>query len=109
MVNVRDESCLMPFNQMIPHSLSPSGVRTYAPFASGVYGISNATEWIYIGHSDNIQSALQNHLQDVDTSIMKRRPTGFVFEVCDLTRRQARQGRLVTEYAPACNRNDGKR
>jgi hypothetical protein len=89
---------------MIPHSLSPTGVRTYAPFASGVYGISNASEWIYIGQTDNIRGALQHHLQDVDTSIMKRRPTGFVFEICDESHRQARQGRLVTEYAPACNK-----
>lgn len=95
---------LMPFNQMIPHALSRSGVQAYAPGTSGVYGISNASEWIYIGQADNIQNALQDHLLDVDASIMKRLPTGFVFETCDSTHRLARQGRLVTEYSPACNR-----
>jgi|ERR1700677_4205809 hypothetical protein len=108
MVNVGTKAGLVPFSEMIPHALSPSGVRAYAPFASGVYGISNASEWIYIGQSDNIQAALQEHLQDVDASIMKRHPTGFVFEICDQTHRLARQGRLVVEYAPACNRGGHK-
>jgi hypothetical protein len=89
---------------MVPHTLSAAGVRAYAPLASGVYGISSATEWIFIGEADNIQLALQNHLLDVDTSIMKRQPTGFVFEVCGPAARGARQNRLSSEYEPACNR-----
>jgi hypothetical protein len=89
---------------MVPHTLSASGIRIYAPFASGVYGISNASEWIFIGEADNIQVALQHHLLDVDTSIMKRQPTGFVFEVCGPDARVARQNRLSSEYEPACNR-----
>jgi hypothetical protein len=77
----------------------------YAPASPGVYGISNASEWIYIGESDNIRMALLGHLQDLYTSLMKRRPTGFVFEVCEGTRRTARQDRLVHEYEPSCNRH----
>jgi hypothetical protein len=76
----------------------------YAPTSSGVYGISNAREWIYIGESDNIRGALLGHLKDLYAALMKRQPTGFVFEVCDGTRRTARQDRLVLEYEPACNR-----
>jgi hypothetical protein len=89
---------------MVPHTLSPMGVRTYAPFASGVYGISNANEWIFIGESDNIQTALTGCLQDVGTAVMKRQPTGFVFEICGPATRVARQGSLVSEYEPSCNR-----
>jgi hypothetical protein len=96
---------IMPFNQVIPRTLSRAGVRAYAPAASGVYGISNAGEWIYIGQADNIQVALEHHLQDAGTSVMKRQPTGFVFEVCDSAHRFARQDRLVFEYGPSCNRN----
>jgi hypothetical protein len=76
----------------------------YAPGVSGVYGISNAQEWIFVGEADNIQSALLSHLQDAQAPLMKRQPVGFVFEVCDRTRRVARQGRLVHEYEPVCNR-----
>ena len=59
---------------------------------------------IYIGESDNIRGALLGHLQDLYTSLMKRQPTGFVFEICEGTRRTARQDRLVLEYEPVCNR-----
>jgi len=70
---------------------------------SGVYGITNAREWIYIGETDNIQGSLLTHLQEARTKLMKREPTGFVFEVCDQASRTSRMGRLVVEYGPACN------
>jgi len=94
----------MPFDQPTPRSLTPVSIRANAPIASGIYGISNAREWIYIGESDNIQGTLLNHLRQLDTSLMKRRPTGFVFEVCDRANRPVRQDRLVVEYEPTCNR-----
>src|SRR5258708_7757089 len=94
----------MPFEQLIPRPLSLVAVQAYAPNTSGVYGISNGREWIYIGETDNIRGTLLAHLRQPDTSLMKRQPTGFVFELCDGVRRQARQDRLVLEYEPTCNR-----
>jgi hypothetical protein len=94
----------MPFDQPTPRSLTPVSIRAHAPIASGLYGISNAREWIYIGATDNIPDTLLSHLQVVGTSLMKSRPTGFVFEVCDRAHRPMRQDRLVTEYQPTCNR-----
>lgn len=94
----------MPFSQHIPRSLTTASVRTNAPAASGIYGISNAREWIYIGETDNIQASLLKHLQGSDPTLLKMQPTGFVFEVCDPAGRPARQDRLVFEYEPACNR-----
>ena len=94
----------MPFEQFTPRSFTSEAVQSYAPVASGVYGISNAREWIYIGETDNIQGALIDHLRDSDAPAMRMQPTGFVFEVCDRSRRPARQDRLVLEYEPACNR-----
>jgi len=93
----------MPFSQLIPRRLLPEGVKKYAPSESGVYGVSNAQEWIYIGETDNIQSALLDHLGQSDTPLMNRQPTGFVFEICDRTNRSARLDRLVSEYTPCCN------
>lgn len=95
----------MPFDQLIPRSLSAAAVRIYAPAASGVYGISNEREWIYIGETDSIQDALLMHLLAPNTSMMKRQPTGFVFEVCDKAWRPGRQNSLVLEYEPVCNRH----
>ena len=80
----------------------------HAPARSGVYGISNAAEWIYIGESDDIRAALLNHLREVDTKLTERRPTGFVYEVCELSRRPGRQDTLVRELEPTCNRHWAK-
>jgi hypothetical protein len=98
----------MPFEQLTPRTFTPGGVQMYAPPAAGVYGISNAREWVYIGQSDNIQGALLAHLKDAQTSLMKREPTGFVFEVCDGALRSTRQDRLIQEYGPACNRTSSQ-
>ncbi len=95
----------MPFNQFVPRNFTPDSVQTYAPVMSGVYGISNAREWIYIGETNNIQSSLLTHLENQQTPLMEREPTGFVFEVCEEARRAARQNRLVFEYKPSCNRH----
>lgn len=95
----------MPFDHLIPRPFTPNAIRMYAPTASGVYGISNAREWIYIGMADSIQDALLAHLKDLQASLMKRLPTGFVFEICEASRCPVRQDRLVLEYEPACNRH----
>jgi len=95
----------MPFDQPFPRSFTASSVREHAPPLSGVYGISNPSEWIYIGETDNIQAALLRHLQELNTALLKRQPTGFVFEVCDRAKRPDRQDRLVLEYEPTCNRH----
>lgn len=98
----------MPFDAFIPRPFTPSAVHTYAPIASGVYGISNAREWIYIGDTDNIQDALLGHLGEVENPIGKKQPTGFVFEICERAMRTARQDRLVLEYEPTCNRRGSR-
>ena len=95
----------MPFNQLIPRRFTLDAINMYAPVTSGVYGLSNSREWIYIGETDNIQASLLAHLKDHRTTLMKREPTGFVFEICDQTIRSSRQGRLVGEYIPSCNGN----
>ena len=53
----------MPFDQLIPRPFSSMGVDMYAPTAYGIYGISNAREWIYIGETDDIQATLLSYLQ----------------------------------------------
>jgi len=94
----------MPFEQLVPRPFTSQSVRTYAPAVAGLYGVSNAREWIYIGVANNIQGALLGHLDAPGTSLMRRAPSGFVFEVCDEMSCAARQDRLVLEYEPTCNR-----
>jgi len=95
----------MPFEEITPRPFTPEGVRTYAPHAAGVYGITNARQWIYIGRTADIHRALLDCIQDLDSALMKKLPRGFVFEVCDEARGVTRQDRLVLEYEPACNRH----
>lgn len=94
----------MPFEQRIPHPLTTAGALAHAPAAPGVYGLSNAREWVYIGQADNIQDALMGHLGGLDATVQKREPKGFVFEICAGDQRRLRQDRLVLEYEPICNR-----
>jgi hypothetical protein len=94
----------MPFEQFTLRSFTPVSVRANAPTASGIYGISNAREWIFIGGTDNIQASLLHDLQQGASALLKRSSTGFVFELCGAAERPARQDRLILEYEPVCNR-----
>ncbi|MFN0103638.1 MAG: hypothetical protein ACKV2U_16295 [Bryobacteraceae bacterium] len=94
----------MPFEKVFPRSFTAMSIRQHAPAMSGVYGLSNARGWIYIGESGNIQDSLMDHLLRTNTVILDKLPTGFVFEVCAHTSRGWRHQRLIVEYAPACNR-----
>jgi excinuclease UvrABC nuclease subunit len=99
----------MPFDRIVPRPLTTHGVRTFAPASPGVYGISNAHEWIYIGDSENIQASLLEHLGDPQSPVMKKQPTGFICELCDRAAQPARLERLILEYGPACNRQSTSR
>jgi hypothetical protein len=99
----------MAFEQRIPHPLTENAVQRYAPALPGIYGMSNAREWVYIGQSENIQGALLDHLRVLDTAILKWEPTGFVFEACTGEQRHVRQSSLILEYAPICNRGSLRR
>ena len=92
----------MPFEQFTRRSRTP--VRADAPAASGIYGASNAREWIYIGETDNIQASLLNDQRQGDSALMKRCATGFIFEPRSRAGRLATQDRLILEYESVCNR-----
>ena len=94
----------MAFEFTPAHAFSIVSVRAHAPAASGVYGLSNAREWIYIGETDNIRDRLLEHLAESGTELKARVPAGFSFELADRDARTARQDRLVMQYEPVCNR-----
>ncbi|MEK7408442.1 MAG: hypothetical protein AAB225_25500 [Acidobacteriota bacterium] len=95
----------MPFDRFVPYTFSLISVQKNAPALSGVYGLSNAREWIFVGETDNIQATLIRHLQETHTPLLERGPTGFIFELCFPYNRLARQERLIQEYQPVCNRH----
>ena len=93
----------MPFTPPFPRPFNTRAVQDHVPPYSGVYGISNASSWIYIGEADNMQQALLEHCQPAQAATL-RNATGFVFELCQPALRAGRQNRLVMEYEPVNNR-----
>ncbi len=93
----------MPFQNFAPRSFREAEIRGNVPALSGVYGLSNAREWILIAETDNLQASLLQHLQQAATQFPQP-PSGFVFEVSDQSARAGRKNRLIAEYSPAGNR-----
>jgi hypothetical protein len=93
----------VPFENSLAHAFTAGSIRAHAPTLPGVYGISNSRQWIYIGHTDNIQGTLFSHLQERESQVGRSRPTGFVFELAWPEQQNERCGRLIREYAPVCN------
>jgi hypothetical protein len=91
----------MPFEQGAPLSFTHISVQNNAPSSSGVYGLSNAEEWIFIGEAGNIRSALLEHLREVNAMPAGRKPRGFSFELTPAMQRVARRDQLARELTPA--------
>ena len=87
----------MPFEQHVPRAFTHTGVRMFAPIASGGVWTLERSRVDHIGETDDIRGALIAHLADSRASMMTRSPTGFVFEICERAHRPARQDRLVLE------------
>jgi excinuclease UvrABC nuclease subunit len=97
----------MPFPSNVGINFTEQGIASYAPRESGVYGICNSTEWIYVGESEDIEARLYQHLRgesDQSDRILRRNPTMFVFERCAALTRWAREAQLIAELQPTCNR-----
>ena len=94
----------MPFANYVARSFTTASIDRNAPASSGVYGLSNAREWIYVGETENIKARLLEHLQETNTLLRGKDPTGFSFELCASYNRVARQSRLIVELEPVCNR-----
>ncbi len=80
---------------------------SYAPRESGVYGIYDNSEWIYIGEAKDMEARLYEHLRgqsDQSARILRRKPTHFIFERCDAATRVSREAQLIRELDPFCNR-----
>ena len=97
----------MPWNNTNPFAYHSVGMITGAPAASGVYGIYNAQQWIYIGESQNIQARLLQHLNGDNPCIARLNPTSFMFELSPDNQRVARQNQLILEFPTACNQRLG--
>ena len=94
----------MPFARHSGYSFTAASIRQNAPSWGGIYGLSNARAWIYIGAVDDIRAALLDHLNERDPTPDFRSVTGFTFELCDTAARSQRCTRLVEELRPVVGR-----
>jgi excinuclease UvrABC nuclease subunit len=94
----------MAFSECAARMFTATSVLKNAPDCSGVYALSNAREWIFIGEASDIRARLLEHLNEIGTTLMARNPTGFTFEICSPADRHSRYAQLVRELAPYCNR-----
>lgn len=85
------------------YSFTPASIRQNAPPYSGVYALSNAREWLFVGGADDVQAALRAHFGEIGTRLRTAAPTGFTVELCDAGERSARLARLIYDLSPACN------
>jgi len=79
-------------------------VDNNVPAASGVYGLSNASQWIYVGETANIHGELLRHLHHPNTFLKGHTPSGFTYELSPEGHRAERRNRLVFELQPIGNR-----
>lgn len=92
----------MPFAECAARSFTVVSIQKNAPEFSGVYGLSNAREWLFVGESDNIRATLLEHYREIGTVLKNQTPTGFAFELCSATERLFRLKALVRELHPHC-------
>ncbi len=92
----------MPFEPCASVSFTVASIQKNAPEVSGVYGISNSRDWLFIGESSNIRAALMDHLLERGTPLATRRPTGFQCEIASPSDRMDRLTTLTRELRPVC-------
>jgi len=95
---------IVPFANHGNRSFTMSSVDKNVPAASGVYGLSNASQWIYVGETANMHAELSRHLQHPNTFLRGHSPSGFTYELSSEEHRVQRRKQLVMELGPIGNR-----
>ncbi|MDR3700249.1 MAG: hypothetical protein P4L56_11470 [Candidatus Sulfopaludibacter sp.] len=94
----------MPFENHGNRAFTTVSIGKNAPPASGVYGLADAQQWIYVGETANIQADLLRHLKNPHSFLRSHPPSGFTYELSDAEQRTGRQNQLVVELEPVGNR-----
>jgi hypothetical protein len=81
-------------------SFDLTSIETHAPTKSGIFGCLTETEWVYIGHAEDIRAALLTHAKaGFDT----HNPPLFTWELWPREVRRAKAWNRIVEHQPACN------
>lgn len=98
----------MPFVPFAARSFTSVSIQKNAPEASGIYGLFNHRECLFVGQSSNIRAQLLIDLAELSSSLRIERPTGFAIELCSPGERDIRLESLVRELRPRF-RSSGQR
>src|ERR1044071_8587008 len=90
----------MAFERRSSYSFTAASIMQNAPEWGGIYGLSNARDWIYIHAADDIRAALLAHLNERNPTSDFRSVAGFSFELCDTGGRSKRCTCLIEELRP---------
>jgi len=93
----------MPFENHGNRAFTAMAIDKNAPAASGVFGLSNAWQWIYVGETSNIQAELRRLLQRPNQLLRDNIASGYTFELSPAEHRVERQSQLVRELRPVGN------
>lgn len=99
----------MPWTGSRFFAYTKPSVQENTPPQSGVYVLTtNNGNPIYFGEGQNIRDGLLQHLSDINTCISRTAPSHFGYELAPgQQQRVARQGQLILEFDPPCNRRLG--
>lgn len=98
----------MPFENHGNRSFTTISIGKNAPPASGVYGLADARQWLYIGETADIRGELLTHLRNPHPFLKEHPPSGFTYELSTAEQRIQRQNQLVMEMEPIGNRVVGQ-
>jgi hypothetical protein len=98
----------VPFENHGNRPFTMSAIGKNAPPASGVYGLADAREWIYVGETADIQAELLSYLKNPHAFLREHPPTGFTYELTTPGQRIERRNQLVLELEPIGNRLVGQ-
>ena len=71
-----------------------------APDDSGIVGLKNLGEWVYIASSNSIRRALKDFLEGSMPWISQQHPVQFSYELAEGRQRAFRCSELTAEYRP---------
>jgi hypothetical protein len=64
----------MPFRECAGRSFNVASIQNNAPASPGVYGLSNAREWLFVEQGNNVREHLLDHLKEVGTVLSAQTP-----------------------------------
>ena len=94
----------MTFGNHGNRSFTATSIDRNAPAASGVYGLADSRQWIYVGEAADIHAELRRILHNPSSQLGPHAPSGFTFELSDVSERAGRRNQLLAELNPVANR-----